>query len=231
MHLTNKMVLITGSSTGIGKEMAILFSKLGCNVAITYHTTKTEGEEVLAECQKYSDCLLVPLDITDGKSRHECIQTILGTFGVLDILINNAGHLVLKKLLLQTQQDIIQQLDVNLFGAIALTQEVLPLLQERPEALLINVASQGALQPFEDATVYCASKFGLRGFTQTLALELPKQIRTYCVNPGLTATKMTGFAGISSQDVAGVVALCAQERLNKRSGEDINIEEVLARRG
>ena len=76
-------------------------------------------------------------------------------------------------------------------------------------------------------SVYCATKFGVRGFTQALAAELPVGIRTYCVNPDTTATRMTNYQGKNPKKVAEVIVLAAEEKLNKKSGDDIDIWNYL----
>jgi len=229
MELQDKVVLITGSSTGIGKETAIALAKEGARVVITYHNTKKEGEAVLKECEKYGNCVLFYLDVTKSESIEDVVAKVIDRFGRIDILINNAGCFVYKLLEKQTREEIERQLQVNLVGTIMMTSACLPHLKKQSDAVIINVASVLSKQSIVQGTVYCASKFGLRGFTQALALELPKNVRTYCVNPGLTATKMTGFQGISAGQVADVIVATVQEVLGKKSGDDVDVRDFVAR--
>ena len=227
MQLQDKVVLITGSSTGIGKETAIALAKAGCRVVITYHNTKKEGEAVWKECSKYTPALLLHLDVTYEKSIQEGVAKIREKFGQIDVLINNSGLFMYKRLEKQTAAEIRAQINVNLIGAIHMTQACLSQLVLRPEAVIVNVASALSKEPIANATTYCASKYGLRGFTQALALELPQNVRVYCVNPGLTATKMTGFQGIGAGQVADVIVASVQERLGKKSGEDVDVKDFV----
>lgn len=227
MELKNKVVLITGGSTGIGKEASIALAKAGANVVIAYHNTKKEGEAVKKECDKYGKVLLVHLDVTDTSSITKVVNGVIKQFGRIDILINNAGCFVYKFLEKQMKEEIERQLQVNLVGAIMMTQRCLPYLKKQQDAVIINIASVLGKQVIAQGTIYCASKYGLRGFTQALALELPTNIRTYCVNPGLTATKMTGFQGISAGQVADVIVAAAREALGKKSGEDVDVADFV----
>ncbi len=230
MELKDKVILITGSSTGIGKEMAVAFAKAGALVVITYHHTKKEGETVQKECEKYSPALLVHLDVRDSTSIQEVMDAAIMQFGRIDILINNAGCFVYKSLEKQTEEDIKTQLEVNLVGAIMMTHACLPYLKKQKEAMIVTIASVLSKQVIAQGTIYCATKFGLRGFTQALALELPKNVRTYCVNPGLTATKMTGFQGIAAGQVADVILATVQEVLDKKSGEDVDVDDFVPKK-
>ncbi len=230
MELQDKVVLITGSSTGIGKETALALAKAGARVVVTYHATQQEGEEVQKECEKYSPALLIHLNVMDTKSIQESVDVVIAQFGRIDILINNAGCFVYKSLEKQTTEEIERQLQVNLGGTILMTSACLSYLKKQSDAVIINVASVLSKQSIVQGTVYCASKFGVRGFTQALALELPKNIRIYCVNPGLTATKMTGFQGIPASQAADVILATAQEQLGKKSGEDVDVRDFVPKK-
>lgn len=227
MELKDKVVLVTGSSQGIGKETAIAFSEKGAKVIITYNKNKKLGEETLRECKKHNQSILVHLDVTNEKSVKECVEKIKKEFGKLDILVNNAGVLNSNELLRQNIHDIENQINTNLLGLIKMTKTVLPFIQEQKESVIINIASAAGKQAYGDLSVYCATKFGVRGFSQALAQELPKNIRVYSVNPGMTATKMTNFHGIPPRKVADLIVKTSEEKLNISSGGDVDVWEFV----
>ncbi len=228
MDLKNKVVLITGSSRGIGKATALAFAKQGSKVILTYNTNKKEGEATLQECKKHGEAQLVYFNILEEKSIHALVKEVSKFYGKLDILINNAGVLPgWKKFNEQTFADLEHQVAVNLTGLMKVTHSFLPLLQQQKEALILNVASMAGKIAYDEIVPYCATKFGVRGFTQALALELPKQVKTYCVNPGMTATQMTKFEGVDPNKVADIIVQAAQEKFKKQSGEDVDVPDYL----
>lgn len=226
MELKNKVVLITGSSIGIGKETALAFAKEGSKIVITYNTNKKEAEKTLKECKKLTECLLFHLDVTKTDSIKKVVKNIIDKFGALDILINNAGVIVWKNLMEQSENEIENQINTNLIGLMNVTRIVIPYMKE-DEGIIINISSTAGKEGYNELVPYCASKFGVRGFTKALALELPENIRTYIVNPGITATQMTNFQGTHPKKVADIIVDATKENLDKKSGDDIDIEDYL----
>ena len=225
MKLKNKIALITGASSGIGKETAIAFAKEGSKVVVTYNTTS--GDKTLEKCKKHSETILLKLDVTDLSSIQDVVKKVIQEFGNIDILVNNAGVLEWKKFEKQTQDEIARQVAVNLTGLMQMTKEAMPTLVKQKEAMIINIASVVSKHAYAELTPYCATKFGVRGFTQGLALELPKHVKVYNVNPGLTSTQMTGFSGVAAEEVAKIIIKTAKESVGKQSGDDIDVPEFL----
>ncbi|MEK6925911.1 MAG: SDR family oxidoreductase [Nanoarchaeota archaeon] len=228
MELKEKVVLITGSSLGIGKASAIEFAKEGAKVVVTYNSHKKDAEKVLKECKKLTDAIMIQLDVTKMDSIKNCVEKTIDEFGAIDVLVNNAGVLVEKNLLEQSFDEIKFGLDVNLTGLINMTKIVLPYMLEE-EGIIINIASvAGKRVKWPDVSIYTASKFGVRGFTQCMAKEYEgKNIRFYAVNPGGTATQMNNFDGISPEKVAKVIVKTAKENLGKKSGDDVDVPDYL----
>jgi NAD(P)-dependent dehydrogenase (short-subunit alcohol dehydrogenase family) len=106
MELKNKIILITGSSSGIGAATALEFAKQKSKVVICYNKNKAEGEKVLEECGRYSICSLIKLDISKENSIKSCLKQTIKKFRHLDILINNAGILYDKNFEEQTPKTI-----------------------------------------------------------------------------------------------------------------------------
>src|SRR3989338_11064084 len=106
MKIKDKVVLITGSSSGIGKSTSIAFARKSAKLVLTYNKTKEGGEETLKECKKYSEALLVQLDVKDDNSINNLVKEIINYFGKIDLLINNSGIVVIKDFDKQTFEDI-----------------------------------------------------------------------------------------------------------------------------
>jgi 3-oxoacyl-[acyl-carrier protein] reductase len=226
MELKDRIVLITGSSDGIGYETALLFAKEGAKVVVTYNSQKPKAEEVFNECKKLNESLLVQLDVTDDNSIKDCVEKVVDEFGAIDILVNNSGVVVWKDLVEQSSEEIESQIDVNVKGLIKMTKKVLPYFQGQNEGIVVNVGSGAGKEGFGEIAPYCATKFAVRGFTKAIAEEFDKnRIKFYCVNPGMTSTKMTGYRGVPPKEVAEVILNAAKENLGKKSGDDIDVWE------
>lgn len=225
MNLKEKVVLVTGSSDGIGAECALAFAKEGANVVVTYNSQKKKAEKVFSECKKLSKCLLLKLDITDLNSIKDCVEKVVDKFGDIDILVNNAGILVEKSLVEQSFDEIRKQIEINLIGLMNMTKLTLPYFQAKNDGIVINIASMaGKRVKWPKTAPYSASKFGVRGFTQGIAKEYEnKNIRFYSVNPTTTATKMTDFEGAHPKKIAKAVVDTAKENLGKKSGDDVDL--------
>ena len=223
MDLKDKVVLVTGSSKGIGAKTVLEFAKRGAKVVVTYRTNKKKADAVLKECKKLNDAILVKLDITNEDSMKKCVENVIDKFGAIDILVNNAGVLVWKKLLEQNNKDIDFQINTNLVGLVKMTRTVLPFIVENDEAAIVNVASAAGKNAYEGLSTYCASKFGIRGFTQALALELPKKIKIYAINPGMTATEMTNYKGVKPEKVAKIIVDTVEEKIKPDAKRDVDV--------
>ena len=217
--LKNKVVLITGSSHGIGKETALLFSRERAHVVVTYFKDKKAAEKVLKECKELGspDPLLVKLNVKDTGSIKDAVKEIVGKYKKIDILINNAGVISWEHLKDQKYDDIEDQVRTNLEGVIKVTRAVLPHITET----IINIASGAGKNGYEGLTTYSATKFGVRGFTQALAKEL-EHLKIYAVNPGMTATRMTNFRGTPPVRVAAIILNTALGKYPVESGDDLD---------
>lgn len=223
--ITNKVVCITGSSRGIGKETAVAFAKEGCRIIITYNSDESGAREAEKLCKASGspEVLTLQLDITRDESIAQAVLEIKNHFGMIDILVNNAAVVVWKKFAEQTLDEIILQLRTNLEGTISMTHHALPIVKET----IINIASSAGQHGMEKLAPYCATKFGIRGFSESLSTEL-SNINVYIVNPGLTATQMTGYAGTPPDKVAEVIVNTAKGMYNLESGWEVNVWDVLS---
>ena len=227
LMLRGKTALVTGSSSGIGRETAILLAQAGCRVALTYHRGARAGAAVYRKCARFSEAHLYPLDVRDSESVRRLQRSVSRRFGSLDILINNAGVAVEKPFVNQSRGNRQHQVGVNVLGLMEVTRVFLPSFLSRGKGVIVNVASGLSKEVYPDLSVYCATKFAVRGFTQALAKELPKGLRVFCLNPGLTATRLSGYRGEDPARVAGIVVRAAEESLGRKSGDDIDVWEYL----
>src|SRR6201984_2795681 len=189
---------ITGSSRGLGRAFAEAALASGCEVAAT-----ARNIEDLAELKdKYGDLVLpLSLDVTNETQASEAVKATIRTFGKLDVLVNNAGYGNVAPIEDTTLEDFRAQIETNLFGVIILTKAVLPYFRERGAGHIIQVTSiAGRIGPIGRAP-YAAAKWGVEGFTETLAKEVtPLGIKVTIVEPG---GFRTDFAGSSTVLRAG----------------------------
>jgi 3-oxoacyl-[acyl-carrier protein] reductase len=218
--MENKVVLITGSSKGIGRETAFKFASEKAKVVLTYCNDRPGGQNTENRCKDLgaAETLLIKLDLRDDKSIANAVDKVVNTFGKIDVLINNAGVAVWKPLKEQDLADIENQIRTNLEGLIKMTRTCLPHVKD----MIINIASGAGQSGFADLAPYCATKFGVRGFTQALAQEISK-LKIYAVNPDMTKTRLTGFQGRPAEQVAQIVLNTAKSKYRKSSGSDINV--------
>ncbi|GDX63047.1 NAD(P)-dependent oxidoreductase [Candidatus Saccharibacteria bacterium] len=223
-NLVNKTVLITGSSRGIGAETAVNFAKEGCNVIITFVDEISQAKEVSKKCEKAGakSVEIVHLDVTKPESIKSALKTIILKFGAIDILVNNAGVIRWKKFESQSDEDILEQINTNLAGLILMTKYCLQHIRD----CIINIASGAASHPVKDLSVYSATKHGVRGFTEVLAIE-EVGLSVYSVSPTMTSTEMTDYHGMPASKVAEVIVQTAKDGYGMESGSDIRVWEVL----
>ncbi|MEK6589649.1 MAG: SDR family oxidoreductase [Nitrospinota bacterium] len=222
--MKGQVVLITGSSSGIGRETAYRFAKEGASLVLTYYKGKRRGEAAERRCRRLgaADTLLLHLDVTDNESVAGAARKVKRKYGDIDFLINNAGTGAFNLFKKQTAKNIERQIRTNLEGLIKVTRAFLPQVKKG----IINIASAAGKEAYEEMSVYCGSKFGVRGFTQTLALEYPR-LRICCVNPDETATRLSGYQGRPPQEVAEVIFRTASGKVKCKEGGDVDVWEVM----
>ena len=218
--LKDKAVLITGSSIGIGRETAFKFAEEGCKVVITYYKDKKEAENTSKKCieRGASYVIATQLNVMEDNSIKSCVKKVVDKFGKIDILINNAGIVVWKPLKEQSFKDIEEQIRTNLEGLIKMTRECLPYIKDT----IINISSGAGKEGYGGLSTNCATKFGVRGFTQSIAQEL-QNIKVYSVNSGSTATRMNNFRGTPPEKVAEIILRTAKGELKSNSDRDIDV--------
>lgn len=189
--LADKVVLITGASTGIGRALAFAFARRGARVALVARSAD-RLEAVRHEIAPYSaDMLAVPADLTDEAQLETAITRTLEHFGRIDVLVNNAGAIQGGRLIDLDPARIEQVLRLNLWAAIRLTQLALPAMLAQHSGYILNVASGLGRVAVPQVSTYVASKYGLAGFTDALRRELGGSgVRVTLVLPSWTHTDM-----------------------------------------
>ncbi|MEL6657067.1 MAG: SDR family oxidoreductase [Bacteroidota bacterium] len=203
-----KNILITGTSTGVGFESAILFAQAGFKVYATMRNVQKADalKEKIAEGNLAIEIL--QLDVTDSASIEAAVNAILAQDGKIDILLNNAGAGFAKTLEQASQEEIDWVTDVNYTGVVRTTKAVLPHMREERNGHIINVTSVGGLvgQPFNE--LYCGAKFAVEGFTEALAtyVSAPFGLKLSLVEPGGIATAFMNNAVAKTVNEKGELA-------------------------
>ena len=174
-----KCVLITGSSTGIGKATAKFFSDMGWNVSATMRTPEKND-------LKESDNLIkIKLDVTDKKSIKNAVDQTIKKFGRIDVLVNNAGYGAFGPVELATDDQIKRQFDVNVFGLLDVTRVVLPQMRKQKSGRIVNISSVGGQITMPLGSLYHGTKFCVEGISESMNYELnPLGIKVKLVEPG-----------------------------------------------
>jgi short-subunit dehydrogenase len=150
-NFTNQVVIVTGASSGIGAALVKVFSKKGAHVVLVARR-RNRLEEVSQECA--GESLIVIADLTKEADRKSVIQQTLDRWGRIDILINNAGRGMYGRFAASSETDWRQLFEINLFSAVFLTQDVLPIMQAQAKGLVINMASIGGLIAHSDNVIF-----------------------------------------------------------------------------
>ena len=183
-----KTVLITGASSGFGKETAKLFDERGWNVIATMRSPEKE-----TELTTLGNVLVTKLDVTDKQSIQKAVATGIDKFGSIDVLVNNAGYAAFGELESASEEEIRKQFDVNLFGLIAVTQAVLPGMREKRSGVVINISSVAGRITLPYCSLYHATKFAVEGLTESIQYELNQfGIRAKIIEPGGYKTEFAG---------------------------------------
>lgn len=183
-----KTVLITGSSTGIGKSVAAYFQAMGWNVAATMRSPENETELIELENLK-----CIRLDVQDEDSIAKAINETMTAFGSIDVVVNNAGYGTIGPFEAASNEQIYRQFDTNVFGVMNVTRAILPYFRERRQGIIINIASAGGRMTWPLYSLYHGTKWAVEGFSESLQFELrPFNIRIKIIEPGSTKTDFFG---------------------------------------
>ncbi|HEY4455722.1 MAG TPA: oxidoreductase [Pseudonocardiaceae bacterium] len=186
----NRVWLITGSSTGFGRQLAHTVIARGERVAATARNVASVND--LAE-QAPEQVLSLRLDVTDQDSIHAAVDATIARFGRIDVLVNNAGHGLIGALEELSDAQLRAVLETNVFGVAAVTRAVLPHLRAQRGGHVVQLSSVGGVVGNPGHAAYATSKFALEGMSEALAAEVaPFGIRVSIVEPGPFRTEFAG---------------------------------------
>lgn len=215
MNLTGKAALVTGSSRGIGRAIALALGRAGADVGVHYHTQAEAAQEVvqtLASWGRRSQAL--PADLRQPDQVAELIANTLAALGRIDILVNNAGVVRDKYVTFMTTEEWDEVLDTNLKGAFLCTKLAAREMIRQKYGRIINISSVAGLTGDLMRANYAASKAGLIGLTKAVARELaPRGITVNAVAPGLIETDLT--ASLSGRQREQLLKLIPQNRFGR----------------
>jgi NAD(P)-dependent dehydrogenase (short-subunit alcohol dehydrogenase family) len=186
-----RTVLVTGASSGIGRETALAFAAAGANVVLVARRAKVLAKVAAAARSHGAATLVVPTDVTKPEAVAACFRKAVKRFGGIDIVVNNAGVLVASKVVDLDDADLRKMLDVNLFGAMHVMQEAVRIMRKTGRGHIVNVGSLAGRRGLSPLGGYCATKFALVGLTEALRTELVgERIHVSLVLPGVVDTPM-----------------------------------------
>ena len=242
LELEGKVALVTGSSRGLGKSIALKLSGMGAKVALNYLSRKDEADSVMASITgQGGEAMLAPADVRDSSSVKDMVRQITDKWGKIDILVNNAGITADGLLLRMSEEAWDNVINTNLRGAYLCTKAALRSMTSQGWGRIINIASIAGLTGNVGQSNYAASKGGLIAFTKSLARELgPRNITVNAVAPGFITTAMTDQLPVelkesilsrvalgrfgTPEDVAGLVAFLVSRQSDYITGQVINID-------
>lgn len=194
----NRVVLVTGTSTGLGLELSVLLAKAGDRVYATMRNLAKQDALLERAKSEDVDVHVLQLDVQDWASVQAAVSAVIEREGRLDVLINNAGAGLVRTTEEASLEEIQWQVDVNLMGVIRCTKAALPWMRKARSGHVVNITSVGGLvgQPFNE--IYCATKFAVEGYTEAMASYIQPEF-------GVTFT-LVEPGGITSNFAANVLA-------------------------
>lgn len=188
-QIEEKVVLITGSSRGIGAEMARYFARKGYGIVLNYARSKDEAQQVYDEIYLYNqNIILIQADVTDRQQVKEMFSKVIGRFGRVDILINNASINLDSSIMAMTDASWQKVININLTGSFICSQEFVFHFQGS-DGQIVNIASNSSLTGRKNGANYCSSKAGVVTLTKCLAQELAPRIKVNCIILGYVETE------------------------------------------
>ena len=223
MNVQNKVVLVTGASKGIGRAIAIALAEGGAQVAFTYLSSVEKGQALEAELSaKGGKAKGYRSDASDYAQAEKLIADVLGDFGKLDAVVNNAGITRDGLLMRMTEQHWDEVINTNLKSVFNLTKAAIKPMMKAKAGSIVNITSVVGLRGNAGQANYAASKAGIVGFTKSVALELgSRNIRSNAIAPGFIETEMTGTLDEK------VVAEWANQIPLKRAGKAEDVADAV----
>ena len=191
----HRVAVVTGAASGMGRYLAVLLAKMGCSVAIC-DVNEEELAKTASMIERYNVASSQHLvDVADKGQIDQFHEEVLARHQKVDLVFNNAGITVMAEFENMPEDDWDRVMRVNLEGVINMTRKFLPELKSRPESAIINTSSIFGMVAVPGQSVYHATKFAVRGFTESLAREMKDtSLQVHCVHPGHVGTNIASSA-------------------------------------
>ncbi|MEM9419924.1 MAG: SDR family oxidoreductase [Planctomycetota bacterium] len=191
---TQKVALVTGAGSGVGRDTALLLADAGYAVVLVARTESKLQEAVeyiRSEGPEYAELLVLPTDVSDSAAVDEMVNTILDKYGRIDAIANCAGSAPLQPIAQMTDEIIDAALDVNLKSVLYVTRAVWPAFRKQKQGAICNISSMASIDPFTGFNVYAAAKAGVNLFTKAIADEGKRfNVTAAAIAPGAIETPM-----------------------------------------
>ena len=233
MESNQKVAIVTGSSSGIGLESALLLARNGYT---TYATMRSPEKGTLIEIAVQKENLslkVIQLDVTNDNSVKNAIDQIISEAGRIDILVNNAGYGLSGALEDLSIEEIKAQFETNLFGLIRVTQSVLPTMRKQQSGRILNLSSGAGIFGYPTGSAYVSTKFAVEGLSECIAYELePFGIKVILIEPGFIKTNFSNASvrARRAQDPASPYAGMMQKIMSatRELAENASTAELVA---
>jgi NADP-dependent 3-hydroxy acid dehydrogenase YdfG len=239
--LEGRVAAVTGASAGIGEATALALAEAGAAVAVGARRADRLAGLVERIEQGGGRALAVPVDVADREQAHAFVDTAKSELGRLDVLVNNAGVMLLGPFEPQDPDEWRRMMDVNVYGLLHCTQAALPVMREQGSGHIVNVSSVAGRYAAAENAVYNFTKWGVTGFSEALRQEGREHgIRVTCLEPGYVETELReslSEAGraqqegvrdlmdepLTSDDMARIIVFCVSQP------QRVSLSEILVR--
>ena len=196
----NKVVVVTGSSTGIGFETSLLLAKSGFQTYATMRDLKKSKNITEIANVENLPLTVIQLDVNDDRSVKDAIIQVVAENKRIDVLVNNAGYGLFSPLEDVSLSQVKEQFETNFFGVVRVTREVLPIMRKQRKGTIVNVSSVAGRVGTPVLSAYAASKFALEGLSESMRYELREWgINIVIIEPGAIRTKV--FENVKTGDI------------------------------
>ncbi len=226
-NFSGKTVIVTGASSGIGKAAAKLFTEAGANV-LAISRSNGRLNALAEECKRFKGRLeTLSADVTNEEDRRKSIETAVGKFGGIDVLVQAAGIIANGTIENTTDKQWNDMMDINLNSVFRLMQLALPSLTGR-KGNIVNVSSVTGTRAFPGVLAYCVSKAAVDQLTRCSALELaPKGVRVNAVNPGVVVTNLHKNGGMTEEAYAKFLEHSKETHPLGRAGRPEEVADLI----
>lgn len=204
MKLENKVAIVTGASSGIGKAIALGFAREGADIAVGYNSSRDKAQSVAEQIRAMGRrAITFQMDVASMEDAQRFLDMTMNAFGKVDILVNNAGAR-LPAAIDECPPELYRRcVDSNLRGLFAAVKAVTPIMIKNGGGKIINISSLSAIRScYQDRIGYCSTKRGIEAMTRAMAVELgPYRIFVNSIAPGTIATNMGGYTAVFTEEL------------------------------